>query len=122
MAGRASTSTQIQLRRVARITDFSFSRSLLPIERANFFPFTTQNNTEGAPGSHTEPEAPSASLYFYEAWPTDILSSILMSTMRSSRATRLEGAEQVVHETVWCYYYDHTNGNLVRINDFNRYT
>ena len=33
--------------RVARITDFSFSRSLLSIERANFFPFTAQNNTEG---------------------------------------------------------------------------
>src|SRR6202158_5085895 len=29
-----------------------------------------------------------ASLYSYEAWPSDILSSILMSTMRSSRATR----------------------------------
>jgi len=40
------------------------------------------------PGSHSEPGAPSVSLYFYETWPSDILSSILMSTMRSSRATR----------------------------------
>lgn len=37
-------------------------------------------------------------------------------------AFELEGAEQVIHETVWSYYYDHTNGNLVRINEFNRYT
>jgi hypothetical protein len=41
--------------RVAQITDLSSSRSLLPIERANFSHFTTQNNAEGAPGSGWEP-------------------------------------------------------------------